>query len=680
MNLKKRKKKKRKLNRKKIKLRGKVCFNKLGFAFVEVIEEDKHLLNEWKDKDVFVKKTNTLNSMEGDFVEIELVEQIFWKGSAEGVVTKILKHSYKEVVGKIEIGNGFAFLVPLDRKIRFDFFISKKHFNGIKDGDIAKAEIISYAKDGKKPEAKIREIISSKSDARADIKGLIVASGRDLDFSKEVREKENSIKKFKITDDVLRNRIDLRDDIIFTIDGEHSKDFDDAISLKFDDKGNYILGVHIADVAHFVKQGDVIDKEAYKRSNSVYLLDMVIPMLPEGLSNNICSLMPNKERLTMTCEMTFNKNGEKIGCSIYESLISSKARLTYKDVSNWLEFGEIKLDEDSNSILPRLDEEKNIIFETINNMAILAKMFMGERKLRGSIDFETSEPEIRLNKRGIAVDVALAERTFAHQLIEEFMLKANESVAEHIFWLQVPTVYRNHPRPTADKISIIKEFLRGFKINIKGKEDKIKSKQINDVIVEAKDKGVNHIVSRALIKSMEKAYYDSLCQGHFGLAMEKYLHFTSPIRRYPDLLVHRTLKYIINSQFDKLKSQGFDMTCQRVGEHSSKIEKDTLELERDVEKMKLIEFMTTKIGNEFEGVISGITNSGIFVEVLGCIDGRVSLNSISTDYFEVDKDNFKIVGVDTGITYSLGDKVKVVAVNADVENRELDFELVLCEM
>lgn len=671
------KKKKSKLNKKQIKLSGTITFHKLGFAFVEIRDEDKSLLKEWKDKDVFVKKSNTLDSMEGDIVEIQLIDSILWKNSPEGIVTKILKHNYKEVVGKIEMGKGFAFLLPLDKKIRFDFFVSKKYFNGAKDGDIVRAEIISYAKNGRKPEAKIKELITSRSDNRADIKGLVVASGRELEFADHIRAREKEIKKFNITDELLVDRIDLRDELIFTIDGDYSKDFDDGISLKIDDEENYILGVHIADVAHFVKQGDAIDKEAYKRSNSVYLLDFVLPMLPEGLSNKVCSLMPKEDRLTMTCEMTFNKHGEKIGYRIFESIISSKARLTYKDVSKWLNIGEIAVDDGSNSILPDMEDERDALLESLENMEVLAKIFMRERRLRGSIDFETNEPEIELSKRGKAIGVSLSERTFAHQLIEEFMLKANETVAEHIFWLEVPTVYRNHPRPTTEKIRTIKEFLRGFKINIKGKEDKIKSKQINDVIEEAKDKGINHIVSRALIKAMEKAYYDSLCQGHFGLAMEKYLHFTSPIRRYPDLIVHRTLKYIIHSQFDKLKSQSFEIICQRVGENSSKVEKDTLDLERDVEKMKLVEFMESKIGREFDGVVSGIANSSIFVEVLGCIDGRVSLNSIVTDYFEVDRDNFKIVGVKTGKIYSLGDRVKIKVVRADIESRELDFELSL---
>lgn len=657
------KNRKSKKNRKKGKFEivGNISIHRKGFAFL-VPREDEICTKKWEHGDIFIKKSLISDAMDGDTVSVAVFPKELWKGSPEGEVKKIIERKHRKIVGIIDKSHKFAFCIPSDKKIREDVFIRSKNLNGARNGDVVEVEITSYKERDKKNEGRVIDIISKAGKAGGDIRGLIVQSGRKLDFSDDVAKRAKEMEKVGIEKKDEKNRRDLRKEIIFTIDGNDSKDFDDAVSIeKIED--TYSLKVHIADVAHYVKSGDSLDREAYNRGNSVYLINMVVPMLPKELSNNLCSLRPNEDKLALTCHMIFDKAGKMLKYEIYESIIRSKARLTYDEVASFLE-GEGS----SENITDEIGDK-------LRDMRELAEIFIKLRDRRGSIDFDTAEPQIYLDKTGKAIGVKREDRNFAHRLIEEFMLKANETVAEHIFWLQLPTMYRNHESPDEEKMRNINALLGGMGLKIKGDISSVKPYQIKDVIEGCRDTKYENIVSRALLKSMQKAEYSEVCRGHFGLALKYYCHFTSPIRRYSDLVVHRTLKAILKNEYDALKSEKYLAFCQKASKHCNDMEKSTLLLERDVEDMKLAEFISNHKGECFVGTVSGVTSHGIYVEILGCIDGRVALKDIEGDIYIYEEDKYRIRGVNTNKIYALGDEVKIRVYNADVENREIDFLL-----
>ena len=462
----------------------------------------------------------------------------------------------------------------------------------------------------------------------------------------------------------IQNRKDLRGKHIFTIDGADSKDFDDAVSLDILPNGNYMLGVHIADVSHYVKEDGPLDKEALKRGTSVYLLNQVIPMLPKALSNDICSLNPYEDRLTLSVDMELTPEGTMVNHEIYESVIRSAARFVYDDVSDLLEDGKWQLGK-------KYEPFQDDLFA----MHKLAVKLEEKRRERGSIDFDLDESEIRLNDKGIPVSVEIAERRSANKMIEEFMLLANETVAEHFYWMEVPFLYRVHEKPETEKLEKLKIFLRSFGIMLRGNRSSIHPRAISSILEQVKGKTCENVVSSVTLRSMQKAYYSTSCEGHFGLALKYYCHFTSPIRRYPDLMIHRIIKEVLHHGVDGKLTKHFAKAAAEAADISSAAERKAIEAEREVEKMKKAEYMSYHIGEVFDGIISGVTGFGLYVQLENTVEGLVRIDSLYDDYYDYDAEQYLLKGRRNGKVYKLGDTVRIFVDNVNTDRGEIDFLL-----
>lgn len=631
--------------------------HKKGFGFVIQDKPETEDYNEEEYRDIFIGKDNIKGAMNGDRVQVDLYPEYLWDKSPEGIIHKVIERSVTTVAGKFDARDKYGFVVPEGKGMKEDIFIAGRNFNKAKNGDYVVAEITKYPDAGSKAEGRIVEIIGRKGEPGSDILAMIKGAGLNIEFPDEVQWEADAIAD-EIESEEIKNRRDLRDVYTVTIDGADSKDFDDAVSIDINEKGNWVLGVHIADVTHYVKQDSPLDKEAFERGNSVYLINKVVPMLPKKLSNGICSLNPGVDRLTLTCEMEVTKAGKIVNHDIYESVINSHARLVYDDVSDILEAKEIT-------------DENKYLFE----MEKLAKVLMARKDARGSIDFNLEEPIITLDKNGKAVDVKPANRRIANKIIEEFMLLANETVAEHFFWLNVPFIFRVHETPSLLSIQELKTFLKGLNITLRGDAADMKPAHLSNILEETKGKQYENIVNTVILRSMQKASYEVECEGHFGLALKYYCHFTSPIRRYPDLMIHRIIKMILKDELNDKVMGKLETKCEKAAEHSSKTERQAIELEREVDKMKMAEYLEDKIGEKYDGIISGVTNFGMYVALENCIEGLVRLERIQGDYFELDADNYRIIGRGTGKTYALGDKVKIKVFGVNVEDREIDFVL-----
>lgn len=633
---------------------GVLDITKRGFGFVRPDEnnEEKYL----EMGDIFVSKACLGNAMNGDRVEVDLIPEYLWGNSPEGIITKVLDRRYTEVVGTFDKSKKFGFVIPDDKKLREDVFISKKHFSGAKTGDKVVAQILKYPEKGSKAEGRIAEIIAKKGEPGGDIKAAIRGAGLYTTFPSRASAEAKAVSKWEITEEDIAERRDLRGLHTVTIDGADSKDFDDAVSIEKLPNGNWLLGVHIADVCHYVAENGPLDKEAQKRGNSVYLINQVVPMLPNSLSNGICSLNPHVDRLTLTCEMEINEKGDVVNHDIYESIIHSHGRLVYDDVSDILEKGEVT-------------EENQYLFD----MAHLAEILRIKKDKRGGLDFNIDEAKIVLNKKGEAVDVKPAERRVANRLIEEFMLLANETVSEHFFWLNVPFVYRVHEKPTMEKMDDLKTFLGSFGIHLKGNSDNIHPTAIRAVLESVAGKSYERVVNAVSLRSMQKAIYDTECGGHFGLALKYYSHFTSPIRRYPDLCIHRIIKKMLKGQLTEEDMKYYKKWCKEVAEHSSVTERAAIDLERDVEKMKMAEYMSKHVGEYFDGVISGITNFGIYVELENCVEGMIRLEYMHDDYYEYEPTKYRVRGRLSNRIYSLGDPVTIKVQSVYMHEKEINF-------
>ncbi len=636
---------------------GVIQKHKRGFGFV-VPDDD----SDWQDianKDIFIAPESINGAMNGDRVEVDLIPKHLWSNSPEGIVVKILDRKLTEVVGTFDKNKKFGFVIPDGKKMREDIFINKKYFNGAMNGDKVVAEIIRYPEQKNKAEGKIIEVVSRKGEAGGDIKAMIRQYNLKKTFPSRVEAEAKWISKYDIKDSDIKERTDLRHVKTVTIDGRDSKDFDDAVSIKIKENGNYLLGVHIADVCHYVKEDGFLDKEAYKRGNSVYLINQVVPMLPEALSNGTCSLNPNEDRLTLTCEMEINKRGEIVHHNIYESIIKSKGRLVYEDVSMLIEAGV-------------RDQENEFIF----NMAELAEVLREKREKRGSLDFSLDEAHITLNEKGIPVNIGVAERGISNRMIEEFMLLANETVAEHFFWLEIPFIYRVHEKPSLEKMEEFKRFLKGLGISLRGNVSDIHPSTLNHILEGVKGKSYEGVVNTIMLRSMQKATYEIDCMGHFGLALKYYCHFTSPIRRYPDLMIHRMIKKVLKGNLTEDINKKYIKKCEDAALNSSKTEREAIELEREIEKMKMTEYMTYHIGEEFDGIISGVTNFGIYVELENCVEGMVRLDVMNNDYYEYQPEQYRVIGKKTNKIYALGDKVRIKVENVQMNEREIDFVII----
>lgn len=602
--------------------------------------------------------------MNGDEVEVDLIPEYLWKQSPEGIIVKVLSRQTEEVAGTFEKSRKFGFVVPESRKYREDIFIRKKDFAGAQRGDKVVARITKYPDHENSAEGKIVEIISRAGQPGGDIKAIARSYDMRESFPSRAAAEAKAMKKRGIRPEDLRGRRDLRNETIFTIDGADSKDFDDAVSLKILDNGNYLLGVHIADVAHYVEEDGPLDKEALKRGTSVYLIDQVIPMLPKALSNNICSLNPGEDRLTLSVDMEITPDGELAGHEIYESVIHSKARLVYDDISDMLE-------NDDEEMLRKYSSIK----EDLYAMGRLAALLREKRSQRGSLDFDLDEAHIRLNNKGIPVSVDIAERRTANKLIEEFMLLANETVAEHFFWLEIPFIYRIHEKPAFEKVEQLKIFLQSMGMTLRGSADSVHPRELSSILKSVEGKPSEGVVNTVTLRSMQKAFYGTSCEGHFGLALKYYCHFTSPIRRYPDLMIHRIIKSVLQDGIDVKKMSHFRGAAEKAAEQSSVAERKAIEVEREVEKLKKAEYMSYHIGEVYDGIISGTTSFGIYVQLENTVEGMIRIEDLWDDYYDYVPEKYALVGEHTGRMYKLGDSIRIVVDNVDIDRHEIDFQL-----
>jgi len=632
---------------------GTISKHRQGFGFVKCEEFDK---------DIFISVDSMKGAMNGDEVEVDLIPEYLWKDSPEGIVTKILNRKFTEVAGTFQKSKKFGFVIPEGKKDTDDIFVRKKDFSGAQHGDKVVVEITKYPDKNHSAEGRICEIISRKGTPGGDIKALARSYGIRDTFPSRVNAEAKAVRKQGIREEDLQNRRDLRDKMIFTIDGADSKDFDDAVCIDKLENGNYLLGVHIADVAHYVRENGPLDKEALKRGTSVYLINQVMPMLPKALSNDICSLNPGQDRLTLSVDMEVTPEGEVVEHEIYESVICSKERLVYDDVSDLIE------NNDKAMSFRYAHIKKDLMM-----MNELAGVLRKNREMRGSIDFDLDEANIILDSKGIARQVEIAERRTANKLIEEFMLLANETVAEHFYWMEVPFVYRVHEKPTPEKMEALRVFLRGCGIPLKGSAESMHPKTIRSILEKAQGQPNENVINSVTLRSMQKAFYSTMCDGHFGLSLKYYSHFTSPIRRYPDLMIHRIIKAIIKDGVTQKNVKHFKGKAEEAAEQSSLMERKAIEIEREVEKMKKAEYMSYHVGEDYDGVISGVTHYGIYVELDNTIEGMIRIDDLWDDYYDYHAEKYALIGRHNNKAYKLGDRLRIRVDDVSVERREIDF-------
>lgn len=631
--------------------------HKKGFGFV-IPDEGSF------DRDIFISPSDMNGAMEGDRVEVDLIPEYLWEQSPQGIITKVTDRKLKEVAGFFDKGKKFGFVVPVDRKHNEDIYIPKKAFSGANNGDIVVAAITGYPDRKNSAEGKITGILARAGEPGGDIKAIIRQRGLFFTFPSKAAAQAKAISKAGVGEQDMAGRRDLRGENIITIDGADSKDFDDAVSVKRLDNGNFLLGVHIADVSHYIGEDSPLDKEALKRGNSVYIINQVVPMLPKELSNGICSLNEGEDRLTLSVNMEITPEGDITEHNIYESVIRSKHRMVYTDVSDIIE-------NDDRELAAKCSD----IYDMLMDMKELAQILRSKREAAGSLDFDLDEAYITLDEKGVPVSVNLCERRTANRMIEEFMLAANKTVAEQFFWLELPFVYRVHEKPDAEKMQEFRTFLMGLSIRLKGEGGNIHPKALNEVLEQVAGTSYENVVNTVMLRSMKKAFYSTECEGHFGLSMKYYCHFTSPIRRYPDLIIHRIIKEYLHGGIDDERIAVLSKKTQEAAETSSVTERAAIELERDVEKMKKAQYMSYHIGESFEGVISGITGYGMYVELENTIEGLVRLDRMYDDYYDAYPEQYRIVGQRTNKVYSLGQRVSIIVSDADYYEGTIDFRL-----
>ncbi len=656
---------------------GTFMSTKKGFGFLRVSENED---------DIYIPGKYTGNAFDGDTVTVKLLKDSEKRGRygrgfggerSEGRVTGIIKRAVTEVVGTFDRSRNFGFVVPDNVKFDTDIYIPKSACKNVPKGYKVVAKITDYGSDRRSPEGKIVEIIGDIRDKGVDILSVARAYGIEDEFKEEVlKEAEKGPQ--TVSDEECGKRLDLREIKTVTIDGEDAKDLDDAISVvkELDGSGKtvYRLGVHIADVSHYVKEGSVLDREALNRGTSVYLADKVIPMLPKELSNGICSLNENEDRLTLSCLMDINEDGEIISHKITETVIKTAHRMNYSDVNK------IITGADKGGKLKKRFKD---VYEMLIEAEELALILRKRRQERGSIDFDFPETKITLDENGKVLEINAYDRNEATRLIEDFMLAANETVAEDSFWQEIPFIYRNHDNPSEEKIKELGIFINNFGYSLR-KTKKNKAKEISEIHPKDVRKLLDSIagtdeetlISRMTLRSLKRAKYTTSCDGHFGLAAKYYCHFTSPIRRYPDLQVHRIIKENLNDGISEERTAHYAAILDEVALRSSMLERRADDAEREVDKMKAAEYMAAHIGEEFDGVISGITSWGIYVELPNTVEGMIRLASIDGDTFVLDSERMEIVGRRTGEIYRLGQSVRVRVESASKELRTVDFEIV----
>ena len=629
---------------------GKLQTNAKGFGF---------LITENLDEDIYISKNNLNFALNGD----EVIVRRYKDSSGdkpEGKVLAIVKRVNTKFVGIFQNKKDFGFVITDESKMAMDIYIPKKKINGAKNGQKVVVKIEKWPEENKKPEGRIVEILGYPDDPHVDVMSVAASLDLPMEFNRAALAEAKSLPQ-EVSHDEIKGRRDFRELLTFTIDGADSKDFDDAISLEISKKGNYILGIHIADVAHYVEEYGALDEEAFKRGNSVYLLNKVIPMLPFELSNGICSLNEGVDRLTLSVIVEIDKEGNVKKYEICESVINSNKRLVYENVSDYL--------------------EKNIVHEsirglekTLDKMYELSKILQKKREEDGAIDFDIPEVLIEVDEKGWPQNIHKRDRRSANKLIEDFMLMANVCVAKEYYFKHIPFLYRIHERPKEEKISELNSYLRplGYMINF---DEKVEPRDVQKVLQKAKGSKEEMFISTMTLRSMTKARYSEINDIHFGLAFDYYSHFTSPIRRYADLTIHRIIKRHLKGKLSGGIVKNLKVILPEIAEQVSRTEKIAQDAERQVQDIKMAEYMSERLGERYDGRVSSITNFGIFVELENLIEGLVSYRSMD-GYYEFDVDHYKAVDYDTKNEFHIGDEVKIEVINVDLNMGNIDFKLV----
>ena len=624
-----------------------------GFGFVSI---------EGEEEDIFIPESQVHGAFHMDTVQVAVTSENSGK-RREGTITKIISRGTTRIVCTYEKSKTFGFAVPDNPKFGSDIFIPQERSKGAVSGHKVVVEITDYGKEGRKPEGKVVEIIGHINDPGTDIMSIVKAYDLPVEFSEKIMHQVENVSNDVSTAD-MAGRMDFRDWQTVTIDGEDAKDLDDAITLT-KEGDNYKLGVHIADVSNYVQEHSALDVEALSRGTSVYLVDRVIPMLPHKLSNGICSLNAGENRLTLSCVMTIDTKGNVIDHTIAESVIKVDRRMSYTSVKKILE------DHDENEI--REYEELVPMFELMQELAAILRK---KRMKRGSIDFDFPETKVILDAQGHPVDIKPYDRNPATKIIEDFMLAANETVAQDYFWQEIPFVYRTHDNPDTEKIKKLSTFINNFGYSIHIGQDEVHPKELQKLLQKIDGTPEEALISRLTLRSMKQAKYTTMSTGHFGLATPYYCHFTSPIRRYPDLQIHRIIKDNLRGRMNAKKIEHYDKILPEVAKHSSEMERRADEAERETDKLKKVEYMSERIGEVFEGVISGVTEWGFYVELPNTVEGLVHVTTLVDDYFHYNESTYELVGEVTNIRYKLGQRVHVMVTGTDKILRTIDFRVV----
>lgn len=646
-------------------LRGKLQSHAKGFGFLIPDEKDHG--------DVYLHANDLKSAMNGDTILVRVTTRSEHGGRMEGEVVRIVERAVTQIVGTFEDHDVYAFVVPDDKRINRDIFIPKGGYQGAVSGQKVVVKIVSYPEGRSAAEGEIVEILGHKNDPGVDILSIIRKHQLPEGFPEEVMAEAEAAPD-SITDDeiIQQGRRDLRGEVIVTIDGEDAKDLDDAVHVKRLENGNYLLGVHIADVGYYVRENSQLDQEAYQRGCSVYLVDRVIPMLPHRLSNGICSLNPQVDRLTLSCEMEFDADTlKRVRHDVFTSVIRTKERMTYTNVKKILT---ASVEEPQTELKERYAD----LLDMFSLMEDLAMRLRSKRMKRGAIDFDFQESKVIVDENGKAVDIIKRERSVAEQMIEEFMLVANETVAEHFHWLRVPFLYRIHEDPSQEKLLNFVQFAANFGYSVKGKGNSIHPKALQTLLEDIRGTKEATVISTVMLRSMKQAKYDAESLGHFGLAAEFYSHFTSPIRRYPDLVIHRVIREVLEGkgQLTEARHEALTARMPEIAQHSSERERVAVDAERDTEQLKKCEFMLDKVGEEFEGIISSVTSFGMFIELDNSVEGLIRLSDMSDDYYNFHEQHMILVGERTSKIYRIGDEVKIRVTRVSMTEHTIDFELV----
>ena len=629
--------------------------NQKGFGFVKIEDQED---------EIYIAKENSLNALNGDRVLVKIEEEKNKLKKAEGKVVKILKHEKDTIVGRFEYNKNFGFVVPDDKNFGTDIFISKKNCGKARNNHKVLVKIIKYPEKGKKAEGKVLEVLGNVNEAGVDMLSLIKEYKLPSTFPEPVVEEAKKCGN-KINEKDINRRRDLRKEIIFTIDGEDAKDLDDAVKVQKLENGNYKLDVHIADVSNYVKPNSLLDQEALIRGTSIYMLGRVIPMLPRELSNGICSLNAGEDRFTLSCTMEINDKGDVISSDIYKAVINVTERMTYTDVQKILDESDEKV----------LNKYKNYIndFKLMEELALILK---NKRLEKGYLNLDIPESKIELDIDGRVTNIKKYETTFANEIIEQFMLTANETIAERFFWLNAPFIYRVHEEPDYEKVQELNKFLFNFGLKIKANKDNIYPKEFAKILEEVKGKDEEKVVSNLVLRTLKVAKYEAENQGHFGIASKYYCHFTSPIRRYPDLFIHRVISKYLEENYDVDDKfiEEYGKQAEERAKQSSERESIATKVERESEDIKKAEFMENKVGEEYEGIISSVTSFGIFVELENTVEGLIRFEDLGDEYFIYDEERKRLIGEHTKVVYKIGDKIRIRVKDANKLLRTVDFE------